>query len=44
MLATLQFVIAMIACAISDRMPGKLDCSQEEVRLVAIAGSSAILG
>ncbi len=45
--ATLQFVIAMIACAINERMQRKLDYTQEEVRvlkevLAAIAGSGRI--
>ena len=42
--ATLQFIIAMIACAISERMQRKLDYTQEEVRVLkevvaAITGS-----
>jgi hypothetical protein len=45
--ATLQFVIAMIACAINERMQRKLDYTQEEVRvlkdvLAAITGSGRI--
>ena len=32
--ATLQFVIAMIACAINERMQRKLDFTQEEVRVL----------
>ncbi len=31
--STLQFVIAMIACAINERMQRKLDYTQEEVRI-----------
>jgi transposase len=42
--ATLQFIIAMIACAINERMQRKLDYTQEEVRVLkevvaAITGS-----
>ncbi len=42
-----QFVIAMIACAINERMQRKLDYTQEEVRvlkeiLVALIGSRRI--
>jgi hypothetical protein len=42
--ATLQFLIAMIAYAINERMQRKLDYTQEEVRvlkdiLVALTGS-----
>ncbi|HTP49056.1 MAG TPA: hypothetical protein VMK42_00035 [Anaeromyxobacteraceae bacterium] len=45
--ATLQFVIAMIACAINERMQRKLDYTHEEVRvlkeiLAAITGSRRI--
>ena len=45
--ATLQFIIAMIACAINERMQHKLDYAQEETRvlmdvLVAIIGSGRI--
>src|SRR5450759_3163608 len=45
--ATLQFVIAMIACAINERMQRKLDYTQEEVRvlkeiLAVITGSGRI--
>ena len=45
--ATLQFIIAMIACAINERMQRKLDYTQEEVRvlkdvLTAITGSGRI--
>src|SRR5450759_194339 len=45
--ATLQFIIAMIACAINERMQHKLDYTQEEVRvlkdvLAAITGSGRI--
>ena len=45
--ATLQFIIAMIACAINERMQRKLDYTQEEVRvlkeaLAAISGSGRI--
>ncbi|MGD0835804.1 MAG: hypothetical protein ABSB49_04070 [Polyangia bacterium] len=45
--ATLQFVIAMIACAINERMQRKLDYTLEEVRvlkeiLAAITGSRRI--
>ena len=45
--ATLQFVIAMIACAINERMQPKLDRTQEEVRVlreifVALIGSRRI--
>ena len=45
--ATLQFIIAMIACAINERMQRKLDYAQEEVRvlkdvLAAITGSGRI--
>jgi hypothetical protein len=32
--ATLQFVIATIACAINERMQRKLDYMQEEVRVL----------
>ncbi len=32
--ATLQFFIAMIACAINERMQRKLDYTQEEVRVL----------
>ena len=32
--STLQFVIAMIACAINERMQRKLDYSQDEVRVL----------
>lgn len=32
--STLQFVIAMIACAINERMQRKLDYSQEEIRVL----------
>ena len=32
--ATLQFVIALIACAINERMQRKLDYTQEEVRVL----------
>ena len=32
--ATLQFLIAMIACAINERMQRKLDYTQEEVRVL----------
>jgi transposase len=32
--STLQFVIAMIACAINERMQRKLDYTQEEVRVL----------
>src|SRR5450759_2418319 len=44
---TLQFVIAMIACAINERLQRKLDYTQEEVRvlkevLAAITGSGRI--
>jgi hypothetical protein len=31
---TLQFLIAMIACAINERMQRKLDYTQEEVRVL----------
>jgi len=46
--ATFQFVIAMIACAINERMQRKLDYAQEEVRvlkdvLAAITGSGRIV-
>jgi hypothetical protein len=45
--ATLQFLIAMIAYAINERMQRKLDYTQEEVRvlkdiLVALTGSQRI--
>jgi len=45
--ATLQFLIAMIACAINERMQRKLDYTQEEVRvlkeiLAAITGSGRL--
>ena len=45
--AKLQFVIAMIACAINERMQRKLDYTQEEVRvlkesLAVITGSGRI--
>jgi transposase InsO family protein len=45
--ATLQFVIAMIACAINEKMQRKLDYAHEEVRvlkeiLAAITGSRRI--
>jgi hypothetical protein len=30
--ATLQFLIAMIACAINERMHRRLDYAQEEIR------------
>ena len=45
--ATLQFIIAMIACAINERMQHKLDYTQEEVRVLkevvrAIAGTRRI--
>ena len=45
--ATLQFIIAMIACAINERMQRKLDYAQEEIRvlkeaLTAATGSSRI--
>ena len=45
--ATLQFLIAMIACAINERMQRKLDYTQEEVRvlkeiLVALTGNGRI--
>jgi hypothetical protein len=45
--ATLQFLIAMIACAINDRMHRKLDYAQEEIRVLkeavrAATGSSRI--
>src|SRR5450759_5207117 len=36
--ATLQFIIAMIACAISERMQRKLDYTQEEVRVLKEVG------
>jgi hypothetical protein len=44
--ATLQFLIAMIAYAINQRMQRKLDYTQEEVRvlkdiLVALTGSGS---
>jgi hypothetical protein len=32
--ATLQFLIAMIACAINERLQRKLDYAQEEVRVL----------
>ena len=32
--ATLQFLVAMIACAINERMQRKLDYTQEEVRVL----------
>jgi len=32
--STLQFVIAMIACAINERMQRKLDYTQEEERVL----------
>ena len=32
--ATVQFLIAMIACAINERMRRKLDYTQEEVRVL----------
>jgi len=32
--STLQFVIAMIACAINERMQRKLDYTQEEVQVL----------
>ena len=32
--AALQFLIAMIACAINERMQRKLDYTQEEVRVL----------
>jgi putative transposase len=46
--ATLQFVIAMIACAINERMQRKLDYTQEEVRVLkdvlkAATGSDRIV-
>jgi hypothetical protein len=45
--ATLQFLIAMIACAINERLQRKLDYTQEEVRVLkevvaAITGSGRI--
>ena len=45
--ATLEFLIAMIACAINERLQRKLDYTQEEVRvlkevLAAITGSGRI--
>ena len=45
--ATLQFLIAMIACAINERMQRKLDYTQEEVRvlkeiLAALTGNGRI--
>ena len=45
--ATLQFLMAMIACAINERMQRKLDYTQEEVRvlkevLVALTGNGRI--
>jgi len=45
--ATLQFFIAMIACAINERMQRKLDYTQAEVQvlkeiLAAITGSRRI--
>ena len=45
--ATLQFIIAMIACAINERMQRKLDYAQEEIRFLkealrAATGSSRI--
>ena len=46
--ATLQFLIAMIACAINERMQRKLDYTQEEVRvlkeiLASLTGGGRIL-
>lgn len=32
--AALQFLIAMIACAINERLQRKLDYTQEEVRVL----------
>ena len=45
--ATLQFLIAMIACAINERLQRKLDYTQEEVRVLkevvrAISGTGRI--
>jgi len=45
--ATLQFLIAMIACAINERLQRKLDYTQEEVRVLkevvrAISGAGRI--
>ena len=45
--ATLQFLIAMIACEINERMQRKLDYTQEEVRvlkeiLVALTGGGRL--
>jgi hypothetical protein len=45
--ATLQFLITMIACAINERMQGKRDYTQEEVRILketlgALTGSGRI--
>ena len=45
--ATLQFLIAMIACAINERMQRKLDYTQEEVRVLkeivaALAGNGRL--
>lgn len=39
--STLQFVIAMIACAINERMQRKLDYAQEEVRVLKEALQAA---
>jgi hypothetical protein len=36
--STLQFVIAMIACAINERMQRKLNYTQEEVRVLKEQG------
>jgi hypothetical protein len=45
--ATLQFLVTMIACAVSERMQRKLDYTQEEVRvlkeiLAAITGGAEV--
>ena len=45
--STLQFVIAMIASAINERMQRKLDYTQEEVRVVSqnwIEGTVSVPG
>jgi hypothetical protein len=47
LLASLRFLITMIACAINERMQRRLDYTQEEVRvlkeiLAAITGSGRI--
>ena len=45
--ATLQFLIAMIACATNERLQRKLDCTREEGRVLkevvrAISGTGRI--